>query len=378
MNPSCPRVLHVSQPIDAGVATVLASLAEHQSALGWEVHVACPPVGWLVRRLRDSSVHLHAWEASRAPGPTVPREVRTLAAVVDHVAPDVLHLHSAKAGLAGRLAVRGRVPTVFQPHAWSFHAAPGPLRRISLHWERLATRWTDLLVTVSQGELAEGLEHGIRARRSAVMPNGVDLGLFTPADCLQARERLRLGPDPLVVVLGRLARQKGQDLALTAWPQITAAVQGARLALVGDGPLRAELAGRLSPGATLYGATTNPHDWLTAADVVLMPSRWEGMALVPLEAMASARCVVGFDVAGLAESIADAGETVPVGDVKALADAVTRRLLDPAAAEREGKRGRIRAEQLFDRADTLSRLSRTTATLAPTRRADATPPSVEP
>jgi glycosyltransferase involved in cell wall biosynthesis len=366
VKPQQPRILHVSQPVEAGVAIIVADLAQHQCFLGWEVHLACPPAGWLVQQLGDSAVRLHAWPASRSPGRTVPREVRMLAAVVDHVAPDVVHLHSAKAGLAGRLAIRGQVPTAFQPHAWSFHATSGPLKQVSLRWERLAMRWTDLLIAVSQGELTEGLDRGILPQYAEVVPNGVDVKSFVPADRLQARERLGLGAGPLVVVLGRLAQQKGQDLALSAWPKVTTLVPGAHLAIVGDGPMRAELATHLPEGVTLHGAVADPRNWLTAADVVLMPSRWEGMALVPLEAMASARCVVGFDVAGLAESIADAGETVPVGDVDALADAVSRRLIDPSLAKREGKQGRARAEQLFGRTDALSRLSQVTAALVRT------------
>jgi glycosyltransferase involved in cell wall biosynthesis len=140
-------------------------------------------------------------------------------------------------------------------------------------------------------------------------------------------------------------------------------VPTAQLAIVGDGPDRAWLAPRLPSGVTLHGAVPDPRDWLTAADVVLLPSRWEGMALVPLEAMASGRSVVGFDVSGVAESVADAGAAVPGGDVDSLADAVIKRLADPGLAEREGKRGRVRVEQLFDRADMLSRLSSAAADL---------------
>lgn len=358
-----PRVLHVSQPVDAGVAVVLADLAEHQCALGWEVHLACPPSGWLVSRLAGSPVHLHAWPAGRSPGAAVPREARALRGIVRTTGPDVVHLHSAKAGLAGRLAIRGRVPTVFQPHAWSFHAADGPLQGASTRWERMALRWTDLLIAVSRGELDEGLRLGIRARRSEVISNGVDTTYFTPADRLQARERLGQSPGPMAVVLGRLARQKGQDLAIDAWAQVRALVPGARLAIVGDGPERPELARALPPGVSLHGAVADPRDWYAAADVVLLPSRWEGMALVPLEAMASGRAVVGFDVAGVAESIGDAGTTVPSRDIEALADAVAERLGDPALAEQEGKRGRARAEEFFDRSETLARTSEATASL---------------
>ncbi len=370
------RVLHVTQPVTEGVAVVVADLALHQHAAGWDVHVACPPDGWLAGRLAEHGVRVHTWHATRSPGPSSLAETRALAAVVGRVAPDVVHLHSSKAGLAGRLAVRGRVPTAFQPHAWSFQAAEGLVGRASAVWERLATRWTDLVVAVSSAELDEGARHGVVARRSIVAPNGVDVVRFAPADRAAARRRLGLPDDasPLVLCIGRLARQKGQDLLLAAWPDVLARVPGARLALVGEGPERealTEVAATL-PGVALHGNTECPQDWYAAADVVAVPSRWEGMALVPLEAMAGERPVVGFDVTGMAESLDDCGAVVPVGDVAALADAIAVRLERPDLALDEGRRGRARATARFDRDQAAKVTTEAIRSLAarPARRAE--------
>ena len=71
-------------------------------------------------------------------------ETQRLRRLISQVDPDVVHLHSAKAGLAGRLAVRGTRPTLFQPHGWSWLAARGATARGALAWERLAARWTDV------------------------------------------------------------------------------------------------------------------------------------------------------------------------------------------------------------------------------------------
>ena len=344
------RILHVSQPVSEGVARVLADLATFQHANGWDVHVACPPDGWLGAAVAEDGITVHPWRASRSPGASSVAEARQLRAVVREVRPDVLHLHSSKAGLAGRLAIRGQVPTVFQPHAWSFHATGGVLGRVSTIWERVAVRWTDLMVAVSGGELHEGYRHGIEPRRSVVAPNGVDVHRFVPQDRGAARDRLGLGDGPIAVCVGRLTRQKGQDLLLRAWPQVRTAVPDAQLLLVGDGPDRPVLVDQLPAGTRLVGATDVPEDYYAAADVVAVPSRWEGMALVPLESMACERSVVGFDVAGLAESVGDAGAVVPKGDPQALVRELVLRLGDRGLAHREGQRGRARAVTLFDRA----------------------------
>lgn len=333
------RILHVSQPVEAGCPAVLLSYVAPQLAAGDEVHVACPGEP-LAERATDLGARVHRWEATRSPGPAVPGETRRLARLVDEVAPDVVHLHSAKAGLAGRLAVRGRVPTVFQPHAWSFDAITGPIATAALAWERAAIRWTDRVICVSDDEAALGRERGVRAA-TTVVPNVVDPGP-APGPRDEARVALGLDEAPLVVCLGRLAHQKGQDRLLSAWPGVRRLVPEARLVLVGDGPLMAELA-EVSRGLDdvhLVGPTTDPRRWYDAADVVAVPSRWEGMALVPLEAQAAGRSVVATEATGLAESVPrGTGAIVPGDDAAALARALAERLAGDLA-DREGAAGR--------------------------------------
>ncbi|NEA18596.1 glycosyltransferase, partial [Streptomyces halstedii] len=93
-----------------------------------------------------------AWPAERVPGPRLAREVAAAGRLVRVCAPDVIHAHSAKAGLAGRLAVRGRIPTVFQPHAWSFEALEGRAAGLAEAWERFGARWSDRILCVSESE----------------------------------------------------------------------------------------------------------------------------------------------------------------------------------------------------------------------------------
>lgn len=355
------RVLHVAQPTDAGVARCVADLAAAQVRAGLEVLVACPDGGRLAADLAAAGVPRAAWAATRSPGPGVPGETRRLAAVIRDAAPDVVHLHSAKAGLAGRLALRGRLPTVFQPHAWSFDAVTGPVRTATLAWERLGARWTTLLICVSEAERAAGEAAGIAVGQSVVVPNGVDLQAFPAAGTREraaARRRLGLAAGPLAVCIGRLARQKGQDVLLAAWPGVRARVPAAALVLVGDGPDAAALRRAAGPGVLLAGARTDVTDWLAAADVVVVPSRWEGMALVPLEAMARARSVVVTDVAGAREQVpAGAGEVVPVADAPVLAHAVAARLGGAVDADAEGRTGRAHVAAHHDLAVSTARVT---------------------
>lgn len=347
-------VLHVAQPTDAGVAVVAAQLAAQQLSRGWSVAVACPPFEagaaaepgrrtWLSRTAAAAGARVLDWEATRSPGRSTMAEAGRLRELIREVDPDLVHLHSSKAGLAGRLALRGGLPTIFQPHAWSFEAVTGPTRTAALYWERWATRWTDLTVCVSAREQQDGERAGVRGR-FAVVPNGVDPEVYTPGARAAARARLGLPDDgrPLALVLGRLCPQKGQDQLLDVWPTVLGRVPGARLALVGDGPDREKLAAMiqadpvLAGSVLLAGATEDPLSWYRAADLLVVPSRWEGMALAPLEAMSCGCPVVAFEVAGIRECLppqwADWALAAP-GDGAGLAELVARRLADVAAQD---------------------------------------------
>jgi glycosyltransferase involved in cell wall biosynthesis len=184
-----------------------------------------------------------------------------------------------------------------------------------------------------------------------VIHNGVEI----PPDAgnpsqVRAAARRRLGLDdaPLAVCVGRLSAQKGQDLLLRSWAGIVRKLPNARLALVGAEHLSGRRRRVALPGVIVTGFTQDVADWLAAANVVVAPSRWEGMSFAVLEAAARARSIVASDVPGMREVIGeDAGYVVPTEDPDALVGALTDRLLDPVRSDREGDAGRRRVERLF-------------------------------
>jgi glycosyltransferase involved in cell wall biosynthesis len=342
-------ILHVTQIGEYGVAHYVGDLVEVQLADGWDVCVASDPTTWLRERIGGTGARWLDWHATRQPGPAVLGEARRLGALVRDVGADVVHLHSSKAGLAGRLAVRGRRPTIFQPHGWSFFATVGARQRAALTWERFATRWSDAVVCVSDAERSIGVARGIDAPWR-VIPTAIDTDRFVPGDRAAARAALGLGDGPVAVCVSRLAvAQKAQDLLVEAWASVEREVPAGTLVLVGDGPDRAMLEARAPASVRFAGECDDVVPWLQAANVVVQPSRYEGLSLSVLEALACGRAVVATDCVGMREAVDGVGGVVPVDDGDALATALVARLVDPAGADEEGAAGRARVLEQFGR-----------------------------
>ena len=123
----------------------------------------------------------------------------------------------------------------------------------------------------------------------------------------------------------------------------------ARVLVDSDGPGGKALRSRAGDGVRFVGQRPDVADWLAAANVVTLPSRWEGMSIGMLEAMARGRSVVATDVPGAEEALdREAGALVPPEDSAALADALADRLLDPDQTAVEGRAARMRAERSHD------------------------------
>jgi len=261
---------------------------------------------------------------------------------------DVVHTHSSKAGILGRLAARrAGVPVVVHTvHGWSFNdTQPWPVRATYRALERIAARWTDRLVVVSSRNADVGLAHGIgRPDRYVTVHSGIAADVYRRPRGVRASVRAALGygPDDLVVAtVGNLKPQKAPLDFVAAAARIAAEEPRARFFLVGDGPLAGEVEARgaalgLGGRVRLLGWRDDVADLLQAMDVFLLTSRFEGLPRSVLQAMAAGVPVVATAVDGTPEVIVDgeSGLLVPPADPAAAARAVLRMLSEPGLADR--------------------------------------------
>jgi len=297
------------------------------------------------------------------------RALRALRGLFRATRPDIVHTHSSKAGFLGRLAARReRVPAVIHTvHGWSFHDfMPRRNRALFVGVERLAARWTDRIVTVSQSDRDKGLAAGIRPRGVySVIHELNDLEPFLGADEDAGRTRADLGlpPDaPVIGTVGRLSDQKDPTTFVRAANAVVAEVPEARFVMVGHGPLRRQ-AERLVADLGLQdrflftGARNDVPTILRSFDVFLLTSLWEGMPLVIPQAMACGVPVVASTADGNRELIREGenGLLAPPRSPDEFARAVVRLLRDKALRDRVVERGTETA-QGFTLARTIPRL----------------------
>ncbi|MFI8461213.1 glycosyltransferase family 4 protein [Kitasatospora sp. NPDC085464] len=279
---------------------------------------------------------------------------------------DVVHAHGLRAGLLSDLALRtaGRFPGL-RPETplvvTSHHAllATGMERRLQRLMERRVARAADLVLGASSDLVARARELGATdARLGPVAAPPMPEGRLGRAEARAAL--LGGGPDrPLVLAVGRLVPQKAFGLLLDATRELAALDPEPLVLLAGDGPeagpLRERAAAEKLP-VRLLGYRTDVPDLLAAADVVVVPSRWEARSLVVQEAMRAGVPVVATAVGGIPELVGDAAVLVPSGDPSAIGGAVRGLLSDPARREALVAAGRQQAETWPDEAATVAQV----------------------
>ncbi len=294
------------------------------------------------------------------------RALFELRRVLRRMPADIVHTHSSKAGFLGRLAARAAgVPhIVHTPHGHIFEGYFSPATtRVFLALERVAARFTDRIITLSDAEARDHLRHGIgRPEQFETIPSGVDLdGLQTVAPV-----RLMSG-GPVIGVVARLTPIKGLSDLIFAAPSVLRRCPEARFLLVGDGEMRPALEAQarelgLGDRLTFAGFRADVPSVMAGMDLVALPSLNEGMGRVLVMAMALGKPIVATRVGGVAELLGDgeAGLLVPARDPPALAEAIGTLLLDPARAAALGEAGRRRAPRYSAQAmlDALAKVYR--------------------
>lgn len=265
------------------------------------------------------------------------------------LAPDVIHAHSTKAGLIGRLVGKlcGK-PVVFTAHGWAFtEGIAERSRRLAMFLERHAARISDAIICVSEYDRRLALHLGVG---NEALLTRIHNGVLDVPTKMRANHS---GKGPVKIIsVARLDAPKDHALLIDALATIKDIPW--ELELIGDGPLTESIrlrANSLEIGERVMfsGLCNDVPERLSKADLFVLASGFEGFPLSILEAMRANLPVIASDVGGVSESVVEGttGFLVPKGDKDALADRLRRLITDPELRMRLGLQGRSFYEREF-------------------------------
>ncbi|MFL6447010.1 MAG: glycosyltransferase family 4 protein [Bryobacteraceae bacterium] len=310
--------------------------------------VATGEFGYLADEARQLGVPVHYISHLRQPMSPANDllALGKIASLIKAQSPDLVHAHTSKAGLLGRLAgwLTG-TPTVFTAHTWSFADGISSFqRRTAIPVERLAGRIGGKIITVSRANEEIAAREGITHRANVLtIWNGI------PDTDLRAKPGV--AEVPKIVMVARFAPQKDQLSLVQALSGLNLPW---RLAFVGDGPTRAEVEAEahklhIFDRIDFLGDRGDTAQVLANSDLFVLSSKWEGLPLSILEAMRAGLPVITSDVGGCSEAVqhGTTGFLIPPSDTRQLREKLEIALSSKALLKSMGEAGRERFHRDF-------------------------------
>ena len=357
------RVLHVhTLPVwsGSGINTYL-NMRDMQSE-GFVSELACAPGGRLTDAVEAAGMAVQPvrYFCDRTHPVKDVLAVFELVQIIRRGNYDLVHTHNSKAGFIGRLAARlvHHPAVVHTIHGFSFHdRAPILQRKLFIYLERLAAGWCHGMIAISDVLVSWAEEVGIRPKCPIhTIYSGIEVEEFQrPVDRVGVRRGLGLRETKLVIgVVAKLWEGKGHADLIRAVSLLHKQGHEVQLLVAGEGPLEADLrklSGDLGVAADVVfaGFRTDIPELTEAVDIAVLPSHFEGMGRVLLEAMARGKPVVATTVGGIPEIVLHekTGILVPPGNAEQLAGALERLICDRALRSELGHRGRDRIDDCF-------------------------------
>lgn len=295
-----------------------------------------------------------------------------LLSLLKSINPEIVHTHSSKAGILGRAAAkRLGIPCVHTVHGASFHFGQSKLAyHAYVRAEKWAARKCPNFISVCDEMTRVYVEAGVApVENFTTIYSGFDIAPFLapPRSRDEVRKELGLSESDIVAAtVARMFHLKGHETLLDVAPSIVAANPNIKFLWIGDGVLREEYEERIqSLGLAdrfLFTGLVDPTvvpELVHAADMVVHPSQWEGLARVLPQAFVAAKPCISYDVGGAAEVVLDSttggveaeeetGRLMERNDSEAMAKAILELAGDAVLRERMGRNGRELCRELFD------------------------------
>jgi len=347
---------------------MVSALARHFAQYN-NVKVACAPGGFLVEDLKNSGVNVREVEGlKRSIDPTkLIKSYREISRIIKDGKFDLVHTHSTKAGVLGRLAAQGKSKAVlFTAHGWAFTEGKKAWKRWPLaRLESFMSDYCDKIICVSQFDKRLALEFGVGSEEKFdVIKNGINPSNFLSASPAEEISTFKGNENVIATFIGRFMKQKDPLNHLRAIRR----TESVKLMMVGDGPLLGSARryvdeNNLNGVVTLLGLRHDVPKILAGSDMFVLNSRWEGLPLTIIEAMLAGLPVIASRVGGVSELVEDGqtGFLVKPESPEVTAEKMGYLAKNPKRRREMGKAGREKAlrefteERMLDETENLYR-----------------------
>ena len=351
------NILHIhTLPVisGSGINTFLSMRGMDRDT--FSVDLACAPGGRLIDLVKKN--HMKVFTFKNLVQPLHP--LKDIIATVELILflkkskYHIVHTHNSKAGFIGRLAAKiAGIPVIIHTvHGFAFHEQEPPWRRSLFRgMERLASHWCDKMIFISQPLIDWALKERIADKKKVVkIYSGIDLKKFRPPDeddKNKVRNKWNIGENDAVIgFVSKLWDGKGHSTLIRAFKEVKKDVSEARLVIVGEGYLEYELRDLvdrlgIADSVVFTGFQYNVPEIISCFDIAVLPSFFEGMGRVLLEAMAMEKPVIASRVGGIPDLVKDGinGLLITPGNIKELANSMKKLLYDKSLAADMGKQG---------------------------------------
>ncbi|ATA18622.1 glycosyltransferase involved in cell wall biosynthesis [Gibbsiella quercinecans] len=301
------KILHAAETIKGGVATVLKQLVleQERNAERYDVRVLIPDEQIDEVEVLDSN-NIVQWPRNGRSIKSLISFAKNFICLVLRFRPDIVHLHSSFAGVICRFCLMllfplFRTKVIYCPHAFSFMMETSKYKKVVYVFiEKLFMKITNVVICVSKYEYDEGVSYGLNKEKLKIVHNGVSIKDISAIDKKKDKDNKKIH----VLFVGRFDYQKGYDILIEAARKLSP--DAFTFTIIGGSVHNSGNVDRLV-NATYTGwlSSDDMDKYFRCADIVVVPSRWEGFAMVPLEAMSYALPIIASNSTSLPEVVLD-------------------------------------------------------------------------
>lgn len=317
------KVLHIAQS-NGGVAEYLKMLFKYIDKNFYEFDLLCSKQYKAEEKnFRKSGYKISMIDMERKISPM--KDFKSVLEIIRYIKnskPDIIHLHSSKAGALGRIAIVlgvitfqfNHIPVLYNPHGWAFDMGTSKFKkRFYVLVEKIGSLFTDKVIVISNYEKKAAVKNKIcKEKKLKVILNGIDFSRYL---AIYNREEqlaeMHIKNDSLIIgMVGRLTEQKSPQTFIRIAKEIKKKHVNAYFILVGDGELKADVVKQieeynLQDSTLITGWIDEVPKFISLFDIAILTSKWEGFGLVLAEYMAMGKPVVASRVGGILDIIID-------------------------------------------------------------------------